>query len=108
MSVVDVQEIQQAISDSSSDTEKQLSTLLDKALTYRKQNTETWEARERDREEQCLETYGLYQEDPFLAAYYKKQDEKERRKKKDLAKRKREVKICLLLFMLTIINQSIQ
>ena len=88
---LELEPVPEVVYDNSSDTEKELSTLLDKALAYRKQNTETWEAKERDREEQFLEMYGIYQEDPFLAAYYKKQDEKERRKKKDQAKRKLEV-----------------
>ena len=76
------------------ETKNQTCTLLDKALTYRKQHTETWEARERGRDEEFLETYGIYQEDPFLAAYYKKQDERVRKKKKDQAKRKLEVRRC--------------
>ena len=72
------------------------STLLDKALAYRQQNSKSWEAREKDREITFMETFGDLQEDPFLADYYKKQDEKIKRKKEGAAKRKLEVTFLFL------------
>ena len=73
------------------ESEKSMTTLLDKALSYREQHSECWQAREKDREITFMETFGVYQEDPFLKAYYKKQDAKVQKKKKEHAKRKLEV-----------------
>ena len=69
----------------------EMSTLLEKAMTFRKQNSATWKAREKDRENTFLETVGIYEQDPFLDDYYKKQDEKLEKKKKLEAKKKLEV-----------------
>lgn len=63
----------------------EMSTLLEKAMAFRKQNEATLEAREKERKSSTEE------EDSFLDDYYKKQDEKIEKKKQYEAKRKQEV-----------------
>ena len=51
---------------------KKKATLLEQALSYRQENPEKWQQSQVDRVRQVEESYGIYQEDPFIEAYYKR------------------------------------
>ena len=50
-------------------------TLLQKALQYREQFPEKWNAQQKLRDKRIKESLGIFETDPFLESYYKKLDE---------------------------------
>ena len=73
-------------------------TLLHQALTYRQQNPEKWQQSQLESMERLKESYGIYEESPFIEAYYKRQEELIHKTKKMEEIRKTLVKIEIVFF----------
>ena len=51
---------------------KKKPTLLEQAQAFREQNPEKWQQRLEDNERRVNESYGVFDEDPFIEAYYER------------------------------------
>ena len=70
--MITLDQVHEQKDDNGEEMKQQKATLLEQALAYRQEHPEQWFQRQIDGVKRVQESYGIYDEDPFIESYYKR------------------------------------